>query len=276
MEIRIYDNHTRSEHPQQQNYSMHIHNDTHEILCFISGSASYYVEGSRYPLEHGDLILLRKGEAHHLELSGSTAYERYVVNFDIPSLSELDPDGRLLNAFYGRSLGKFNHYAASLFPDNQWRFYLEKISACDQPNEKLCYLLPLLNDLAQCFELLKSANTSGFKDRCAPIVKYINHHLQEDLSLSFLAKHFYLSKTHLNRIFRHSTGTTVWNYITVKRLFLARERINAGESPTRACVQCGFQDYNTFYRAYRQHFGVSPKNDTGHIDPTLETLYSID
>ncbi len=272
MDIRIYDHHTRSGKPNPQDYFMHIHNDTYEILYFVSGSASYYVEGNRYRLEHGDLMLMRKGEAHHLELSGSAAYERFLVNFDLPPLPDIDPGGQLLAPFNNRSLGKFNHYSAALFPNNHWRFYLEQICSSLQPQEKLCYLLPLLNDLSHCFETLKNASTGAVKDRCASIVKYINLHLQDDLSLSFLADHFYISKTHLNRIFRHSTGTTVWNYITIKRLFLARELINSGENPTKAYLQCGFQDYNTFYRAYRQHFGVSPKNDTGYIDPTMESL----
>ena len=27
----------------------------------------------------------------------------------------------------------------------------------------------------------------------------------------------------------------------------------------QACAECGFADYSAFYRAYRKHFGVSPK-----------------
>ncbi len=252
---------------------MHIHSDSHEILYFVSGSAGYYVEGRRYPLEHGDLMLMRKGEAHHLILNTNAAYERFILNFDIPALSEWDADKQLMAPFLERSLGKFNHYPAALFPDNHWRFYLEKIQKSTGDFSKMCYLLPLLEEISQCFDILKNADSLATKDRCSPIVKYINHHLEDDLSLSFLAEHFYLSKTHLNRIFRQSTGTTVWNYITVKRLFLARERINAGVSPTKVYSSCGFQDYNTFYRAYRQYFGVSPKQDTGYIDPHLESVY---
>ena len=79
-----------------------------------------------------------------------------------------------------------------------------------------------------------------------------------------LAKRFYLSKTHLNRIFKQSTGTTVWEYITIKRLFLAKELIAAGRQPTDVCTQCGFKDYTTFFRSYKRHFGISPRAQT-HI-----------
>lgn len=273
MDIYIGAYHSRTYNPEQKTFPMHIHNDTHEILYFVSGSVDYYVEGRRYPLKHGDLMLMRKGEAHYPLLNSNAVYERAVLNFDIPALGEMDPENRLTAPFFDRPLGKFNHYPAALFPDNHWLFYLEKMQECEMPTQRLCYLLPLLEEISRNFGILKNADTLAVEDRCSRIVKYINHHLLEDLSLSFLAEHFYLSKTHLNRVFRQSTGTTVWNYITVKRLFLARELINAGEPPTKVCLSCGFRDYNTFYRAYRQHFGVSPKQGAGHIDPHLESIY---
>lgn len=282
MDFLIETRHTCTETPIQGDFPMHIHNDSHEIYCFLSGDAGYSVEGNRYQLAHGDLMLMRKGEVHHLMLNSDVRYERMVVNFDLSSPSELDPDGRLLAAFNDRSLGKYNHYPASLFPDNQWLYYIQKMEGCPTPQQKLCYLLPLLNDLADCFETVKNSGAHVEKDRAAAVIKYINRHLSDDLSLISLAERFYLSKTHLNRIFKQSTGTTVWDYIIVKRLFLARKLINAGESPSKVYSQCGFQDYTTFYRAYKQHFGVCPKCDaprfrtnSGKIIPQQEVNCNV-
>lgn len=259
MDLLIRNQHSCTENPMSRDYPMHIHNDSYEIFCFISGDAGYSVEGNRYQLEHGDLMLMRKGEVHHLILKSDSKYERMVVNFDLPA--DLDPTGKLLAPFNERGLGKFNHYRATLFPENQWLSYVQKMQSYNDPQMKLCYLLPLLSDLADCFEVLKNSGYRAEKDRSSAVIKYINSHLSDELSLEFLSEHFYLSKTHLNRIFKQSTGTTVWEYIIVKRLFMARELIGAGESPTKVYPQCGFQDYTTFYRAYKQHFGVSPKND---------------
>lgn len=272
MDIYIENQYSSTENPIQGDYPMHIHNNSHEIFCFLSGDAGYSVEGNRYQLEHGDLMLMRKGEVHHLILKSDIRYERIVINFDISASSDIDPSGRLLAAFNDRSLGKYNHYRSSLFPDNQWQYYLKKICGYNDPQQKLCYLLPLLNDLADCFETVKNSNSHAEKDRAAAVIKYINSHLSDELSLDFLAEYFYLSKTHLNRIFKQSTGTTVWDYITVKRLFMARELINAGESPTKVYPLCGFQDYTTFYRAYKHHFGISPKSDTTKSKNTTEKI----
>jgi methylphosphotriester-DNA--protein-cysteine methyltransferase len=38
-----------------------------------------------------------------------------------------------------------------------------------------------------------------------------------------------------------------------------RELLRQGKKPTEVFSSCGYQDYSTFYRAYLQFFGYSPK-----------------
>lgn len=248
------------EQPQPAYFSMHTHNH-YEVFCFLSGDADYLVEGNRYRLQRGDLMLMCKSEAHHLQLRSQARYERMYVHFDEACLRDLDPEGWLLSTFHDRPLGRYNQYKASLFPDRHWRYYLEKICGYGNPYRKRYYLVVLLNELAECFETVKIQAQGPLPDRAAEVMNYINRHLAEELSLSVLTERFNISKTYLNELFKQSAGTTVWHYIVVKRLFTARERILAGESPTRVFLDCGFQDYTTFYRAYKQHFGYSPGAD---------------
>ena len=41
---------------------------------------------------------------------------------------------------------------------------------------------------------------------------------------------------------------------------MARNSILSGSSAIAACQSSGFNDYSAFYRAYKEKFGVSPKN----------------
>ena len=174
----------------------------------------------------------------------------------------MDPENKFLKMFDDRPLGKFNHYPAALFSDNNWQYYLKKITEVQETELKLAYLLPLLAELSSCYEVVKNSTSHlPVSDQVTSIIRFINQNLQEELSLSLLCERFYLSKAHLNRIFKQATGSTVWNYILIKRLILAREMLSAGKSPTEVFSACGFQDYTTFYRAYKKHFGVSPKQD---------------
>lgn len=243
-----------TENPTQDKFTLNKH-DQYEIVCFLSGNADYSVEGNRYKLLPGDIMIMRKNEFHHLIHKSDASYDTVVVNFDVPANIL---DDQLLNAFNNRAAGEKNHYRPSLLGDNHLVYYLQKMVQSQTNQRRLCYLLPFLDELSDIF-------TSGnfgeapTQDRTTDIINYINDHITEELSLSSIAELFFISQNHLNRIFKESTGTTFWDYVTVKRLVMANDKLNAGEKPTTACVTSGFKDYTTFFRAYKKHFKVSPK-----------------
>ena len=67
------------------------------------------------------------------------------------------------------------------------------------------------------------------------------------------------------RQFKQETGYTLGNYISRKRLLLAKELILSGVPGTQACFDCGYKDYSTFSRAYRRLFGESPRETLSQI-----------
>lgn len=250
----------RLEDPSATTFRMHAH-DSYEIFYFLSGDAFYYVEGTPYNLRPGDIMLMRKSESHVLSLRSNAPYERIVVNFDV-SVSSTGELSKLLRVFNDRPLGAFNHYSAALFPTNHWLYYLTKICEYNGETEyQISFLLPLLAELSECFDSVKKLKQVEEPDQITSIIGYINHNITEELSLASLCSLFYMSQAHMNRIFKKSTGSTVWNYIVIKRLLLAREMLSAGKTPTEVYTFCGFQDYTTFFRAYKKHFGISPKKD---------------
>ena len=102
-------------------------------------------------------------------------------------------------------------------------------------------------------------STTASNHKMIHVIDYLNAHLTDDITIDFLAEHFYLSRYHLMHAFKEETGYTIGNYLTTKRLLLARDQIAQGESITTACYACGFHNYSTFSRAYRKHFGCSPR-----------------
>ncbi|MBQ7090858.1 MAG: helix-turn-helix transcriptional regulator [Clostridia bacterium] len=252
--------HHISEKPLDEPYDMHAHN-SYEILLFLSGDADYYVEGTRYTLHHGDIMIMRRSEFHHLILKSNRSYERIVLNFDLPIFEQLDPEHRLLSIFDDRQLGKYNHYSASSFPENHWKYFFDKILNCKEEPLRVAFLFALLGELYECYHSESFSSSGDRVELIYSVVRYINENINSNLSLDMICEHFYLSKTHLNRLFKQATGSTVWNYILIKRLLRARELLSFGESPTNVYLQCGFQDYTTFFRAYKKQFNVSPKKD---------------
>ena len=107
-----------------------------------------------------------------------------------------------------------------------------------------------------------SAET-GSADTVSDILLYMNRHVGEPVTLDQLSERFYISKHHLNKVFRRATGTTVFDYLLHKRVILAQELLTGGLSAQEAAVRAGFGDYSSFYRSYRRILGHSPLKDRG-------------
>ena len=93
------------------------------------------------------------------------------------------------------------------------------------------------------------------------IIRYINKNLDRELTIQALCDRFFISRTQLCQRFRQATGTSIGDYITAKRLMLARRLLRQNQKPTEVFTACGYQDYSAFYRAYQNYFGHSPRDE---------------
>lgn len=243
--------------PVPSDFNMHTH-ESYELYGFVGGKGIYRVEGTSYPLECGDILIMRPAEAHYIEISDVKPYIRFSINFNAELFSRIDPDRKLLEPFNNRKIGTFNRYRAIDFKSNTYSTFIKSIIA-DSPERRLqiiTNLLPLLNEISLAFCSASEAEVTQSLDN--RIVSYINRHISENITLDDICGKFYISKAQLCRIFKKATASTVGEYITVKRLVNARQLILSGISPTKAYLQCGFRDYSTFYRAYKKKYGTAP------------------
>lgn len=243
-------NYRRDEHPLPSGFRMHTH-ESYELYYFAGGSGVYRVEGTPYPLERGDILIMRPAEAHYIDITENRPYTRLSVNFKPELLSGIDPNGRLLEPFNNRKIGTFNRFRAENFKSNAYSVFIKNIitDSTDRRVQTITNLLPLLNEISAAFETMSEIQIDQTLD--SRIINYINRHISDDLSLDIICERYYISKSHLCHIFKKATAMTVGEYITAKRLVMAKQLILSGISPTRAYSECGFRDYSVFYRAFK-------------------------
>lgn len=254
----LYCHRSLDEHPQPEAFPIHAH-ETPEIYLFLSGRGEYLVEGSRYPLRPGDLLLMRPAETHKLLIEPDEPYLRLAVHFAADQFAALDPEGQLLRPFFDRPLGMHNHYPAAQYPG-----LAGILNGLDPAPgaERLMILSRVLVLLAELSSLHSTDEKETVPGGPAPeLVSYVNRHLFEPLSLGSVSRRFALSTSQVSRLFKEATGTSLWDYVSMKRLLSARARILRGDSAQAACLACGFADYSAFYRAYKKRFGRAPRDD---------------
>ena len=90
--------------------------------------------------------------------------------------------------------------------------------------------------------------------------QFIQEHLSSDLNLHALAAVMNMSPYHLGRVFRATTGRTLWQFVLECRAKEAHRLIAA--HPTLPLLYiaeaCGFESYSQFIAAFRKFYGQRP------------------
>lgn len=258
----LYMYHASDPLPDPANFTMHIHQKC-EICYFMSGRGYYSIEGNTYEPFPGSVLLTRNAETHMLHVDPSAAYERFVIRFTPEELFEENKE--IVSLFRDRKLGHENMIICSsdslTFIQECYKRLERAVTASASKAEIYSYVRLILFELLYAKENNEQSQIS-YKNNVdklvSDIIAYINLHLTDISSLDFIEQNFYFSRSYINRVFKKTTGSTIWDYIIVKRLMLVRSLILAGEPAGAASGKCGFSDYSSFFRQYKAHFGIAP------------------
>lgn len=272
--------HKRDETPDPFYFIMHAH-DVCELYYLIEGKGYLTVEGVNYPLEKDAVLLVREGEMHTVHVDPTASYERITVNFDY---KDIDPDliwKELHGMIYDHELGQSNLTRAGESRD-YLRTLFSRLSATTEVASAngseevriifkaiLCELLHIrrrdidadrLGEDTEFALVLDDVSKSEAK-LVVEIISYINNHLFDIKNLTEIESAFYFSRSYINRVFKAATKSSVWNYVLLKRLIAAQSFLKGGMPAKLVAEKCGFRDYSSFYKQYKNKFGTAPTSE---------------
>ena len=247
----------------KKDFSYHYH-DFHKIIVFISGKVTYHIEGKAYHLKPRDILLVSQGAIHKPEIDPSVPYERYIfwIRDDL-SCQELNTcfqkaNDRSFNLV--RADSALQEHLKDLLPEIEQTLQNKHFGDTVLRNALFTQFMIYINRIFLRTSSSPDKKTYSSDTQVEQLLKYINRNLSENLSIDQLANRFFFSKYHMMRKFKTETGYTIHNYITSKRLLLARSLINEGTPVMKAAQISGFNDYTTFVRSYKKQFGNAPSH----------------
>lgn len=90
---------------------------------------------------------------------------------------------------------------------------------------------------------------------------HIQTHLQEGITLEKLAQRVGFSPYHFHRVFTEYVGEPVKEYVRRLRLEHSAYRLKISADPiVQIALDAGFKTHESFTRAFKKHFGTSPKS----------------
>lgn len=248
-------------------YAYHYH-DFYKLLIFLKGNVRYSVEGKTYKLAPFDMVLVRQGAIHRPEVTADEPYERIVFYISDEYLEKHKTEDYNLKYCFERA--KQEGSEVLRFPamqNSRLLSIIEEIEANGGETQQYAaklYAKVLFTEFLILVnrQVMDGAGTFdhavSFNQKMVDLIRYVGEHLTEELTIEELAEHFFISKFHMMRQFKEETGYTIHQYITEKRILLAKKLIASGMSATQACYESGFKDYSTFARAYRRRLQKSP------------------
>ncbi len=244
--------HSADDCPDQNEFPPHIHN-FYELFVFVEGDAGYTVENKLYSLRSYDMLIIRPGQFHYLNLRSARPYRRMVIHFSednvMPVVVPLIQKGGYFR------LGRDSEIVSLLYKLCDYGTAREK---CDAKA-----LLPniLSEILIDTKYLSPDRSEAGVLGSAAAIADYINSHICEPMTVDSIAKDLYLSRSYVSHVFSRDYHMGVMQFVRRKKVIAAEKLIKNGTRASEAAYACGFADYATFYRSYCQILGRAPSSD---------------
>lgn len=99
-----------------------------------------------------------------------------------------------------------------------------------------------------------------YKWNCSDVIRFIEEHYMEKLSLESIADHYYINKYHLAKTFKKRYGMTVFQYIKKVRIDRARQLLLSTDyAISQVAKLCGYDDVSYFYRIFKETTGTTAK-----------------
>lgn len=255
--------------PRPNTVEVH-HHDFYEVYYLLRGEVEYWVDGRIIRMSAGDLLLINPMELHRPVLQGENqVYERIVLWINKEYMEGLSSDGIKLSACFDTNLPGHTHLIRPAAAERSSviarmselvrEFYSGEFGGQLCAYGIFLQLMVQLNRMALHTDT-QPEETEQLSDLVQNALRYITDHLSENMTVESIASGFYVSKYYLSHAFTREVGVSVYRYIMMRRLLMARQLLLAGESAGQVCRSCGFSDYTSFYRAFKSEYGISPRD----------------
>ena len=253
---------------------LHSHSFFELIYCANACGAEYLVGAERYRLQKGDIIFVPPGVSHRPLLPEQMAepYMRYVL--------WLSPE--FMEKYAGLFPYPFTEKQAQASmlrtAGTPWERVGELFLAGVVEAEKqadgweaavLGNTMVLLTQIKRATDARSTqpleAEEPELPDR---VIGYVADHLAERITLGRVARYFFTSESTVSQSFRKRMGVSFYRYVTQRRLIAAKSLIERGVPLETVAARTGFSDYSSFYRAFRQAYGISPRQYRSLQDTT--------
>lgn len=236
-----------------------------EIDYTIHGDGDYWVSGKKIHVSDNQFIIINSGEVHGVTNIGPGDYRR--------SLTILIPYKLILKLAPNFDNFRFVSTLNDQQKLNKVKYFLKKIY--DLKIEKdgnrfnevealgTFYLLmaELLSDFTISKNDVFTFNDIKKPDKVKEIIIFMTENYRESLTLDSIAKHFGLSRSYIDRLFKKEISISLLHYLQLIRLKFAFQEITETDlSISYIADRCGFSNVKSLQKIFKEIYQTSPSD----------------
>ncbi|MFC6605084.1 AraC family transcriptional regulator [Ectobacillus funiculus] len=253
--------------------STHRH-DAYEIYYMSKGERLYFIKERTYHVKAGDLVLVNMYDLHKTTEAYSPNHERILINFKSDYIQRMA--NGMEESFY-EIFQKFPVLRLNIKEQGAVESILRKMieEYEDKTEGYQTYLRLLLVELLlYIYRHIKKNKIepieypNSLHEKVSEIVRYINSHYMDVLTLQSLSKQFHISPYYLSRVYKEVTGFSFVEYLNQVRINEAQKLLKTTNlNVTSIAEKVGYENPTHFGRVFKTITGTSPlkyrKNGSG-------------
>ena len=239
--------------------SVHYH-DSHQIIYILNGEVDIHINGRDERAREGDVVIFSRYENHSLTVL-SEKYERYVLRIGA-RVSSVTSDAYTL--LFNRPIGFSNVFSVGNIKSEILPLFekiTNELASPDDFSERVAELLAeeiIISLRRACPERFGEADRDE-ADIVYSLERKFDNDPKTQYTLEQLAKDYHISPSSLSHQFKRITGFSVFEYLYMSRIalakyYLARTAMSIGE----IVEECGFCDNSNFSRSFKGRVGMTP------------------
>jgi AraC-like DNA-binding protein len=243
----------------------HSHTFYEMLCCRNTCGAEYLVGSERYKLQKGDIIFIPPGISHRPLLPDKLnepyirdvlwISEEFMQNLNCTTPDLITEDFQ--QPFLFRTAGTEWAYICDLF--RQGVREAEKSQFGWNTVITATTTTILVHLIRAGLDIHTKPMAAEKPELLDQLLAYIESHMGQNITLAETARHFFISESTVSQTFRKKMGISFYQCVTQKRLIASKALIEQNIALEAVAEQVGFNDYSSFYRAFKQEFGISPR-----------------
>lgn len=240
------------------------------LFYICGGEGDMIIEGARYPMSRGCVILLKAGTKYTWCPARNSALEYIAINFDYtsknsdisapfhPAHSDVFRDEDIVEVVQFDDVELLNEPViipdSSLHESHLRQIVTEHSLGAPHAQALTSSMLKIIIiNVVRELQTSESHLSEGGIQLTQDIIKYIQRNYRDTITYDTLGDLFHLNPIYINRVFKRNTGVPLHAFILNYRINMAMELLRSSNIPVKdIATMVGFTDFPHFQKTFKR------------------------